>query len=126
DDVVGLHFDDAMRCRIVHKRGPRTQALTRFDACGVGLKGRHVDRFALASARPHAGATPFGAGQSLELVGQAAGGLVRTMTVTLLDAFPGTALVAVSYANQGGAPLELESAVAVSHRLLPAPHHAGG
>jgi alpha-galactosidase len=126
DDVVGLHFDDAMRCRVVHKRGPRTQALTRFDACGVALKGKRIDRFALTSAQPHAGATPFGTGQSLELVGQAAGGLVKTMTITLLDAFPGTALVAVSYANHGAAPLELESAAAVSHRLLPAPRHAGG
>ena len=107
DARIGLHFDDALRCRIVGKAGARTQALTRFDACGVALKGRRpVDRFTLVSAEPHAGQTPFGAGQSLRLVGRSREGLVKEMTITLLDAFPGTALVDVAYANRGQAALE--------------------
>ena len=127
DDRIGLHFDDAMRCRIVGKRGGRTQALTRFDASGVARKGRRpIDRFTLVSAEPHAGQTPFGAGQSLRLVGRAGDGLVKEMTITLLDAFPGTALVDVAYTNNGPAALEVESLCAVSHRLLAAPRHAGG
>ena len=104
DERIGLHFDDALRCRIVAKVGTRTQALTRFDACGVALKGRRpVDRFTLVSAEPHAGQTPFGAGQSLRLVGRSREGLVKEMTITLLDAFPGTALVDVAYTNPGPA-----------------------
>ena len=66
DERIGLHFDDAMRCRIVGKSGARQQALTRFDASGIAVKGRRIERFALVSAEPHAGATPFGAGQSLK------------------------------------------------------------
>jgi alpha-galactosidase len=126
DDRIGLHFDDEMRCRIVHKHGPRTQALTRFDASGVALKGRRIDRFTLVSAEPQAGATPFGAGQSLKLVGRSSAGVVKEATITLLDAFPGTALVAVTYTNHGAAPLDVLASAALSHRLLPAPRHAGG
>ena len=126
DERLGLHFDDALRCRIVARSGARTQALTRFDACGLALKGRRIDRFVLASAEPHAGATPFGPGQSLQLTGRSGDGVVKTVTVTLLDAFPGTALLDVAYTNQGGAPLALESAGAVSHRLLASPRHGGG
>src|ERR1700712_4772221 len=59
NDRIGLHFDDDMRCRIVGKSGLRLQALTRFDASGLALKGRRIERFALVSAEPHAGATPF-------------------------------------------------------------------
>jgi len=125
DERIGLHFDDAMRCRIVGKSGPRTQALTRFDASGLALKGRRIERFVLASAEPHAGATPFGAGQSLVLAGRSADGVVKTVTITLLDAFPGTALLDVAYTNQGKAPLEVEGLSAVSHRLLASPRHGG-
>jgi alpha-galactosidase len=64
DERIGLHFDDDMRCRVVGKSGLRLQALTRFDASGIALKGRRIERFTLVSAEPHAGATPFGAGPS--------------------------------------------------------------
>ena len=127
DDRIGLHFDAAMRCRVVHKRGTRTQALTRFDAsAALALKGRRVERFALVSADPFAGATPFGPGQSLRLVGRSADGVEKQVTVTLLDAYPGSALLDVAYVNHGATPLEIESASSVSHRLLAAPRHAGG
>ena len=127
DDRIGLHFDDDMRCRIVHKHGPRTQALTRFDAsAALALKGRRVERFALVSADPFAGATPFGPGQSLRLVGRSTDGVEKQVTVTLLDAYPGSALLDVVYVNHGATALEIESASSVSHRLLAAPRHAGG
>jgi alpha-galactosidase len=127
DERVGLHFDDAMRCRIVSKSGARTQALTRFDACGLAVKGRRpIDHFLLAQAEPHVGQTPFGAGQSLLLVGRSADGVHKRITITLLDAYPGTALVDVAYTNNGKTPLEVEAFSAVSHRLLAAPRHAGG
>ena len=127
DDRIGLHFDDAMRCRIVHKRGTRTQALTRFDASAVlALKGRRIERFTLVSAEPHAGTTPFGPGQSLRVVGRSAEGIEKQVTVTLLEAYPGSALLDVAYVNRGAKALALEAASSVSHRLLPAPRHAGG
>ena len=127
DERIGLQFDDAMRCRVVRRNGPRTQALTRFDASAwVAVKGRRIERFTLASAEPHAGDTPFGAGQSLKLTGRCGDGIEKQVTITLLDAFPGTALLDVAYVNRGKAPLEVEAISAVSHRLLPAPRHAGG
>ena len=126
DERIGLHFDDTMRCRVVGKCGARAQALTRFDASGLALKGRRIERFVLSAAEPHAGATPFGAGQSLALTGRSADGVVKTVTVTLLDAFPGTALLDVSYTNAGKTPLDAEGLSAVSHRLLASPRHGGG
>ena len=126
DERIGLQFDDQLRCRVLSHDGARTQALTRFDAGGLALKGRRIEHFALVSAESHAGATPFGAGQSLSLVGRGADGVDKRVVVTLLDAFPGTALLQVAYVNGGTAPLKIERAEAVSHRLLASPRHGGG
>ncbi len=126
DARLFLQFDDQLRCRVVAKDGARSQALTRFDAAGLALKGRRIEHFARVSAEQHSGMTPFGAGQSLELVGRSADGVDKRVVVTLLDAFPGTALLQVAYVNGGTAPLQVERAEAVSHRLLASPHRSGG
>ena len=126
DARLFLQFDDQLRCRVVAKDGARSQALTRFDAAGLALKGRRIEHFARVSAEQHSGMTPFGAGQSLELVGRSADGVDKRVVVTLLDAFPGTALLQVAYVNGGTAPLQVERAEAVSHRLLASPHQSGG
>jgi alpha-galactosidase len=127
DDRIGLQFDDAMRCRVVRKGGARMQALTRFDASAwLAVKDRKIERFTLASAVPATGSTPFGAGRSLQLVGRSSDGLEKQVTVTVLDAWPGTALVDVAYVNRGARALDVVGCTSVSHRLLAAPRHAGG
>lgn len=126
DARICLQFDDELRCRVVSNDGTRSRPLTRLDAGGLALKGRRIERFALVSAEPHAGATPFGAGQSLELTGRSADGVTKRVVVTLLDAFPGTALLQVAYTNDGAAPLQVERAEAVAQRLLASPRHGGG
>ena len=127
DERIGLQFDDAMRCRVVRKDGARARALTRFDASAwLALKGRRIERFALQSALPGVAETPLGAGQTLEMIGRSIDGLEKQVTITLLKAWPGTALVDVAYVNRGAGALEVVEATSVSHRLLPAPRHAGG
>jgi alpha-galactosidase len=126
DALLCLQFDDELRCRVAARTGKRWQALTRFDAAGLALKMRRIERFTMTSAGPHEGTTPFGPGRSLRLSGRSGSGVDKRVIVTLLDAFPGTALLQVSYENQGAAPLEITGAEAVSHRLLASPRHGGG
>ena len=132
--------------------GARPLALTGFDAgeqlviaelkpvaAGAALLGaeaagapppttpRTLERFALTSAVPSSGSTPFGAGQRLTLTGKAEGAAVeKTVKVTLLDEHPGVALIEVAFINRSDKPLMVQGWTVASHRLLAAPRHAGG
>ncbi|MBO9689120.1 MAG: alpha-galactosidase [Mitsuaria chitosanitabida] len=154
DERISLQFDERMRSRVVRVDGARPQALTGFDAgeqlviaeptaaaagaavatlgaeaapLPVPMKSRTLDRFALVSAVPSSGVTPFGAGQGLTMVGQAAGAAVeKTVKVTLLDEHPGVALIEVAFVNRSDKPLAVHGWTVASHRLLASPRHAGG
>lgn len=133
DERISLQFDDRMRSRLVRLGGPRPLTLTDFDAGEqlVLAGGKIVDRFALGSAVPGSGATPFGQGQQLVLSGKAEGvgsGLAigKTVTITLLDEHPGVALMAVAFVNRSDQPIELQGWTVAAHRLLAGPRHAGG
>lgn len=136
DSALSLQFDEQMRCRIVSLSGARALALTGFDAsehvvlaapgAAAGAPGRAIERFVLFSAEPGVASTPFGTGKRLQLAGRSAGGLEKRVTVTLLDAHPGVALLDVSYRNTTQQPVALQGWANTAHRLLPAPRHAGG
>lgn len=127
DAHVSLQFDEQMRCRIVSLAARRGQPLTGFDPSEhVVVQGRAVTRFALQQAEPGKASTPFGAGQSLRLVGRSSEGLEKRLTVTLLDEHPGVALLAVGYVNTGTKPIVIDSWANAAHRLAAPPRHAGG
>ncbi|MBB3282812.1 alpha-galactosidase [Mitsuaria sp. BK037] len=106
---------------------PAAGATPAGGAGAAAVKTRTLDRFALASAVPSSGATPFGAGQRLVLTGRAEGAAVaKTVTVTLLDEHPGVALMAVAFVNRSDRPLTVQGWTVAAHRLLAAPRHAGG
>ncbi len=127
DARVSLQFDDQMRCRVVSLAGPRPLPLTGFDASEhLVVGGRAVTRFALQQAEPGRATTPFGAGQTLRMVGRSAEGLEKRLTVTLPDEHPGVVLFDVSYVNTGAQPVTVDAWVTAAHRLAAAPRHAGG
>lgn len=127
DDALSLQFDDQMRCRVVSLVGKQPVELTGFDASEhLVVKGKALARFALKQAEPGKAATPFGAGQTLRLVGRSNEGIEKRVTVTLLDEYPGVVLLDVSYANTGDKPLAIDAWVNAAHRLAAAPRHAGG
>lgn len=127
DSALSLQFDEQLRCRVVSLLGRQPVALTGFDASEhLVVKGRPIGRFALQRAEPGRAATPFGAGQSLHLVGRSAEGVEKRVTVTLLDEHPGVALLDVAYVNTGSEPLAVDAWVTAAHRLAAPPRHAGG
>ncbi|HEY1129470.1 MAG TPA: alpha-galactosidase [Roseateles sp.] len=128
DAALSLQFDEQMRCRVVSLLGRQPVELTSFDASEhLVVQGKAVARFALQRAQPATGVvTPFGAGQALRLTGRSSDGLEKRVTVTLLDEYPGVALLDVSYANAGAGPVAIDAWVNAAHRLAAAPRHAGG
>ncbi|MBI3350252.1 MAG: alpha-galactosidase, partial [Burkholderiales bacterium] len=127
DAALSLQFDDQMRCRIVSLAGRQPIMLTGFDASEhLVVAGRQLSRFTLQKAEPAQATTPFGAGQTLRLVGRSVDGTVKRVTVTLLDEHPGVALLDVSYTNTGHKALAIDAWVNAAHRLAAAPRHAGG
>ncbi|MCE4556987.1 alpha-galactosidase [Roseateles cellulosilyticus] len=127
DAALSLQFDDEMRCRIVSLAAPQPVTLTGFDASEhVVVAGKPVIRFALQRAEPGRASTPFGAGQTLTLVGRATSGLEKRVTATLMDDHPGVALLDVAYVNIGATPIVLDAWAHAAHRLAAPPRHAGG
>lgn len=127
DAALSLQFDDQMRCRMVSLLGKQPAVLTGFDASEhLVVKGRALSRFALQKAEPAKSTTPFGAGQTLRLVGRSVEGIEKRVTVTLLDEHPGVALLDVDYTNTGDKPVAVDAWVNAAHRLAAAPRHAGG
>ncbi|WP_082532458.1 alpha-galactosidase [Pelomonas sp. Root1237] len=127
DGALSLQFDEQMRCRVVSLLGKQPAALTGFDASEhLVVKGRALSRFALQKADPAKATTPFGAGQTLRLVGRSVEGIEKRVTVTLLDEHPGVALLDVDYTNTGDKPVTVDAWVNAAHRLAAAPRHAGG
>lgn len=127
DGALSLQFDDQMRCRVVSLAGKQPVELTGFDASEhLVVKGKTLSRFTLQQAEPGKAATPFGAGQTLRLVGRSVDGIEKRATVTLLDEHPGVALLNVAYVNTSDKPLTIDAWVNAAHRLAAAPRHAGG
>lgn len=127
DAAVSLQFDEQMRCRVVSLLAKQPVMLTGFDASEhLVVNGKPLSRFTLQKAEPAKATTPFGAGQSLSLVGRTADGMEKRTTVTLLDEHPGVALLDVSYVNNGSKPVAVDAWVTAAHRLAAAPRHAGG
>ncbi|GGY30829.1 alpha-galactosidase [Pseudoduganella albidiflava] len=127
DAAVSLQFDERMRCRIVSLAGRQPLALTGFDTSEhLVAGGKPLGRFTLQKAEPARAATPFGAGQALRLAGRSLEGIEKRVTVTLLDEYPGVALLDVSYVNTGDKPLAIDAWVNAAHRLAATPRHAGG
>lgn len=127
DAAVSLQFDEQMRCRIVSLLGRQPVTLTGFDASEhLIVNGKPLTRFMQQKAEPGQATTPFGAGQTLRLVGRSADGIEKRVTITLLDEHPGVALLDVSYANTGARPVAVDAWVNAAHRLAAAPRHAGG
>ncbi|HEY0954751.1 MAG TPA: alpha-galactosidase [Roseateles sp.] len=127
DAAVSLQFDEQMRCRVVSLLAKQPVTLTGFDASEhLVVGGKPLTRFTLQKAEPAKTSTPFGAGQTLRLVGRSADGIEKRVTVTLLDEHPGVALLDVSYTNTGSKPVAVDAWVNAAHRLAAAPRHAGG
>jgi alpha-galactosidase len=96
DTAISLQFDDQMRCRLVDRRRGAARALTRFDDSEtlLGAKDKPLARFTLTEA--HADTVTdaeHGPAQRLVLRGRSASGLEKSVTVRLLQAHPGFALV---------------------------------
>ena len=127
DAALSLQFDQQLRCRVVSLMGRQPLPLTGFDASEhLVVKGKPLARFALQQAEAGRASTPFGAAQTLRLVGRSVEGIEKRLTVTLLDEHPGVALLDVSYVNTARQPLLIEAWVNAAHRLAAAPRHAGG
>lgn len=143
DARLSVQFDERMHCRLVELRDGRAHPLTGFDTsehvvlapmaatAGAGAKApasaaRTVANFGLETAEESPVSSPFGPGRRLQAAGLSAEGLRKQVTVTLLHAFPGVALLEVSYTNRTAHPMALQGWSNAAHRLAAAPRHAGG
>jgi len=122
DAAISLQFDEWMRCRVVHLAGPRPVALTDFDASETLTlaNGAVVDRFVLRQTQVDAlPDDAHGPARRLRLEGRSTQGLIKTVAVTLHDAFPGFAWLEVNYRNESVAALAIKGWGNAQHRVLP-------
>ena len=118
DGVLTLEFDSGMHSRI-SKAGKALTAMEPGEALRLG-DNRVIDRFLLVD---HSQQTVPG-GRAHYLRGTAQGGIEKMVAVTFRAAYPGLALLDISYRNTGNAPLEILGWQAATHDLLAHPDGA--
>lgn len=103
-----VEFDAGMRSRVIARFGGKDSALGPFSA-SESLKGanRTWAAFSVISHKRERITDALGAGERLVLKGKAAS-LVKTVTVTIYEAFPTLALFDVDYTNTGDAELAVK------------------
>lgn len=115
DGVLAIAFDASMRTRIA--RGGA--AITRFDASDVLLLegGESLDAFRLDDVREEAVEDRHGVGRRHVLRGQAPNGVVKEITLTLYQRYPGLAIQETRFTNHGVAPLGVTGWRGAAHVL---------
>ena len=118
DGSITLAFDAAMRARVEFAGKPLT---AQGASAALRLAGGEViDRFLLLD---HAERTVAG-GTRHALRATASGRVEQATAITLLDRFPGVALIETTYRNTGAAPLAVAGWRAASFDVLPHPDGA--
>jgi alpha-galactosidase len=115
DGTLTLDFDHAMRSRVSH-RGVTLTAMEPADALHLA-DGRTLDDFVLHAVVSQDIGGPHGRGKRTVLQGTC-GTWERTLGVTLLDRYPGLALIDTTYRNFGPQAVAVAGWHAVTHDVL--------
>jgi alpha-galactosidase len=102
-----LEFDDQLHARVVAKVGEREAPLGPFAATEtVATSTGAVRDFAFVRQQEHEIADAFGAGRRFVITGRS-GAIEKSVSVSLYEAFPRTAVLQVRYTNVGVASITL-------------------
>ena len=122
DGVLTIEFDAGLHSRL-SRGGTVLTAMEPGEAIRpVGQQP--IDRFLLLDQSSEAVSGPHGGGRLHQLRGTAAGGIEKRISVTMLDRYPGLALLDIAYRNTGTRPLEIAGWQAATHDLLAHPEGA--
>lgn len=122
DGVLTIEFDAGLHSRL-SRGGNVLTAMEPGEA--IRLVGQQpIDRFLLLDQSSEAVSGPHGSGRLHRLRGTAAGGIEKRISVTMLDRYPGLALLDVAYRNTGNKPLEIAGWQVATHDLLAHPDGA--
>ena len=122
DGTLTIEIDSAMHSRI-SRAGVALTDMEASDALRLA-GGRVVDRFVLLDQSTTPVAGPHGNGRKLTLRGSAGGVIERLLQLTLLDRYPGLALIETSYRNMGGQPLAVAGWRSAMHDIITHPKGA--
>ncbi|HTQ57388.1 MAG TPA: glycoside hydrolase family 36 protein [Bryobacteraceae bacterium] len=104
---IRIEFDGEMRSRVVALLGGQEHAIGDFaPAEFIAVSGRDVTGFSLEHQKREPVRDAWGAGSRTILTG-AAGSLRKTVTVTVYEDFPRTAVFEVAYTNTGRSDLDV-------------------
>ena len=122
DGVLTIEFDAGLHSRL-SRGGTVLTAMEPGEA--IRLVGQQpIDRFLLLDQSSEAVSGPHGSGRLHRLRGTAAGGIEKRIAVTMLDRYPGLAMLDVAYRNTGKTPLAIAGWQAAAHDLLAHPEGA--
>jgi alpha-galactosidase len=109
DASIRLSFDARMHSSVTYCEGNRKTLLCAMRPMELVQfsDGRRVEDFALHHRATEPVASSHGPGTQLTLIGTAAAGLEKTLTVRLFDRYPGFALYRVTYRNVSSTPLTI-------------------
>ena len=122
DGILRLEWDAALRTRVTRLTGRQPNVLTAWGPSEYLLDddGRHVTDFPLRDKAQSDITDGNGPGTRLTLTGVSAGGIEKTVTVTLYQRHPGIALVRTAYRNTAAHVLALRGWTNGDFRLLAA------
>jgi alpha-galactosidase len=111
DGLLRIEWDARLHTRLSRRVGADWLPLTRWAPADYLLRsdGRHIADFAFQRRIDAVVDDEHGPGTQLALVGKAAEGVEKTLTVTLYERHPGIALVRATYRNTSPETLVLRS-----------------